>query len=237
MGTELSLRNGLELAEVTLLDVSAGVTDEANSPFLLPAGFEQQLVVDRNTANGDADFVSTFGNWDMITLDPSNQFIFIPHEVGTGAGLTRYDRNTGDFVTALRGNNSNVFETNPTVWDINNDDFGALDPAEWSPNGTVLTGEEWSGAGRLFEWMNPLMAAGETPEVYWRSNIPSVSHEGLKFDASGIMYFVDENNSGSVYKFVPQDPSDLSLGQTFVLAVDASTGMLLLTGTMQKRMQ
>ncbi|MCB0572979.1 MAG: esterase-like activity of phytase family protein, partial [Saprospiraceae bacterium] len=205
-----------------LLDNSANL--EASTPFLLPKGFSQNKVVDRNTANNDGDFASTFGNWDMVALDPSNQYVYIPLEVGTGAGLTRYDRQSGDFVTALAGNNSGIFQTDPAQWDPKDDDYGALDPAQWTPWNTILTAEEWSGAGRLFEWLNPLMDASESVDVVWRSNIPSVAHEGLKFGADGTLYFIDENISGSVYKFVPKNAGDLSAGQTFVLTVDAFNG-------------
>ncbi|MCB0586074.1 MAG: DUF839 domain-containing protein, partial [Phaeodactylibacter sp.] len=124
----------------TMLTASATVTDEANAPFLLPDGFTQTLIVDRNTANEDSDFVATFGNWDMIALDPSEQFIYIPHEVGTGAGLTRYDRTTGDFVTAMTGDNSGNFVTKPSWRPCNGGDFGALDPAEWTPASTIMAG-------------------------------------------------------------------------------------------------
>lgn len=223
-GTELARRDGYTTQIVQLLSGSAPVTDESTAPFLMPAEFTQTLIVDRNTANNDPDFAATFGNWDMITLDPSNRYVFIPAETGTGAGLTRYDRQTGDFVTAMTGNNSGVFATDPAQWDLLNDDFGALDPAEWTPNGTVIAAEEWSGVGRMFEWMNPLMEAGEVAQVRWLSNIPSVSHEGLKFDEDGTLYFIDENNSGSIYKFVPSDANDLTKGQVFVLVVDDFAG-------------
>ncbi|MEZ4924835.1 MAG: DUF839 domain-containing protein [Saprospiraceae bacterium] len=208
----------------TLLSHSASVIDEDNTPFLIPAGFSQSEVVDRNTANMDPDFVSTFGDWDMIALDPANEHIFIPHEEGTGAGLSRFNMATGDFVVALAGDNSGNFNTNPKWRPCNGGDFGALDPATWTPSNTVLTGEEWSGNGRLFEWMNPLMAPGETPEVRWLDAVPSMSHEGVKFDANGTLYLVDENNSGSLYKFVPKTAGDYAVGQTFVLSVDGFTG-------------
>lgn len=224
LGTDIARRDGFTVQSVQLLSESASATDESSAPFMMPAEFKQTLVVDRNTANNDPDFASTFGAWDMIALDPSNRYVFIPAETGTGAGLTRYDRQTGDFVTALKGNNSGVFTSDPAMWNPQNDDFGALDPAEWTPLGTVLTAEEWSGNGRIFEWMNPMMEAGEDAQVRWLSNIPSVSHEGLKFDTDGTMYFVDEYNSGSIYKFVPTIANDLSKGQVFVLVVDAYTG-------------
>ena len=35
-------------------------------------------------------------------------------------------------------------------------DFGALDPATWTPANTLLVAEEWSGEGRMFEVMNPM---------------------------------------------------------------------------------
>ncbi|MCB9316928.1 MAG: esterase-like activity of phytase family protein [Lewinellaceae bacterium] len=161
VGTPLALRDGFALEEVQLLSNSAPATDENTSPFLLPNGFSQELIVNRQTADLDPDFVATFGNWDMIALDPSNRYIFIPAEVGTGAGLGRYDTETGDFITAFAGDNSGNFETDPGWGACADEDFGALDPAVWTPWGTVITAEEWSGNGRLFEWLNPMMAADE----------------------------------------------------------------------------
>ena len=207
-----------------LLSTTATVpTAEDTAPFLLPTGFTQTEIVDRNKANLDPQFAATFGNWDMVALDPTNRYIYIPAEVSQGAGLARYDTQTGDFVSALTGQVALPYTTDPAVWNKNNDDFGPFDPAEYTPYGTVLTAEERTN-GRLFEWLNPLMAAGDTANVVWRSNIPAVSHEGLKFDASGTLYFIDESNTGSIYKFVPKTAGDLSVGQSFVLKVTAFTG-------------
>jgi hypothetical protein len=206
------------------LDASARLTPEQTAPFLLPEGFVQSRVVDRITLNVDPDFAVSFGNWDMVALDPSSRFVFIPFEVGVAAGLGRYDRLTGDFVRGLQGNGSGRRRLIPENWSPTTDDFARLDPAQWSPNGTVLTGEE-ATRGRLFEWVNPLMEAGETPEVRWLSGVASVAHEGLKFDGQGNLYFVDEYNSGSIYKFVPNNVADLGQGgQNFVLSVTAFDG-------------
>jgi secreted PhoX family phosphatase len=208
-----------------LLSTTATVpTAEDTAPFLLPTGFTQTEIVDRTKANLDPQFAATFGNWDMVALDPTNRYIYIPAEVGEGAGLARYDIQTGDFVSALTGQVALPYTTNPVGWDKNNDDFGPFDPAVYTPHGTVITAEERTN-GRLFEWLNPLMAAGDTANVVWRSNIPAVSHEGLKFDASGTLYFIDESNTGSIYKFVPKTAGDLSVGQSFVLKVTAFTGI------------
>jgi hypothetical protein len=78
----------------------------------------------------------------MVALDPTNRYIYIPMEVGQGAGLARYDTQTGDFVSALTGQAALPYTTNPAVWDKNADDFGPFDPAEYTPHGTVLTAEE-----------------------------------------------------------------------------------------------
>jgi hypothetical protein len=57
--------------------------------------------------------------------------------------------------------------------------------------------------------------------------VPRVSHEGLAFDAAKSMYFVDELNGGSVYKFVSANPNAstgddyFAKGQTFALKVGA----------------
>jgi len=211
-------------ASFTPLNASAPPRPEASAPFLLPDGFVQSKVVDRITLNGDPDFAPNFGAWDMIALDPTSRFVFIPFEVGAAAGMGRYDRETGDFVQALRGNGTGRRNLSPDTWHPLIDDYARLDPALWTPNDTVVTAEETVG-GRLFEWTNPLMNAGDTPAVRWLGSVASVAHEGLKFDRHGNLYFVDEDNSGSVYRFVPNNPSDLGQGgQNFVLSVTAFNG-------------
>ncbi|MEZ6194365.1 MAG: DUF839 domain-containing protein [Planctomycetota bacterium] len=190
----------------------------ANAPFIVPAGVRQDLITDRDTLNLQG-LPSTFSNWDMVTFDSSSRYVFIPAEVGSGAGLFRYDTQTQTFVNLMVGNASGVRSADPMTWDANNDDFGRLDPATLTPWNSVITGEETTG-GRLFEVTNPLAASGSI-NVVWRSKIPAVAHEGLRFDANGNLYFVDEDNSGCVYKFVPANSGSLAAGQTFVLSVNA----------------
>ncbi|MCA9320814.1 MAG: DUF839 domain-containing protein, partial [Planctomycetes bacterium] len=152
----------------------------------------------------------------------SGRYIFIPAEVGSGAGVFRYDTQTGQHVTLMQGNGSGTRQSDPAAFDPMNDDFARIDPCTWTPWGTIVTGEETTG-GRCFEIMNPLSESGPF-NVVWRSNIPAMGHEGQRFDANGVFYIVDENNSGSVYKFVPSTAGDLSQGQTFVLSVNAYLG-------------
>ncbi len=208
--------------------------DEDTVPFAVPTGWKQTLVTNRDIlsagkASGYAakgEFQSTFENWDMVAIGGANhEYVYIPMEVQTGAGVVRYNRDTGVSTTLMGGNESGVFESEPSQWSALNDDFGAFDPAVLSPWNSVLTAEEWSGNGRIFEIHNPEVAANKsTAVVEWLSGVPSVSHEGLQFDGQGRLYFVDESNSGSIYRYTARVAGDLSRGQTEVLVVDAFGG-------------
>jgi len=157
---------------------------------------------------------------DMSAFDPSGRYIFLPHETQYGAGVTRYDTVTDKAINLFMGDMNGAYGN----W---SGDFGALDPATWSPVNTLLVAEEWSGQGRLFEITNPMadVAAGETVIVNELNSVPNVSIEGLQFNHDGsALYFVDEDRSGSIYKFIPAVKGDYSKGQTFVLKVDNYTG-------------
>lgn len=208
-----------------------GNTSENSTPFLLPSGWMQVELTDVAAMNAffSGAYPSTFRAWDMLDIGgASHQFIYLPHEVQTGAGVTRFNRDTNQASILLQGNNSGIFDLNPADgWNHQADDFGAFDPAVVTPWGTLLVAEEWSGGGRIFELTNPESASSPADAQWrWLSSIPSVSHEGLKFDNHGNLYFIDEWNSGSIYKFVPKTAGDLTVGQTFVLSVNnfASTG-------------
>ena len=92
--------------------------------------------------------------------------------------------------------------------------------------------------GRIFEFKNPTTAPGIYNPVTAASNagadfthknvIPRASHEGIQFDKKGSMYFIDELNGGSLYKYtsaakfgeVKDGTADyFAAGQTFVLRV------------------
>jgi secreted PhoX family phosphatase len=123
----------------------------------------------------------------------------------------------------------------------------AFDASYWTPWGTFITAEEsWSTApagatspyGRLFELKNPLTAPGiveprnagsnDGAQFVHQNVIPRTSHEGIQFDKQGDMYFIDELNGGSIYKYTPaaafadvrEGTADyFAAGQTFVLRV------------------
>lgn len=214
---------------------NAGNTNEATNPFLLPVGWIATKVTDRLTLSSQAGFQSTFGSWDMMDIGGvSNEFVYIPMEVGRGAGVVRYNRDTGISTTLLGGNNTGSFSSTPGTWNPLNDDFGAIDPAVITPTNTLVVAEEWTGNGRMFEISNQDTATGVTDSnVTWLSNIPSVSHEGVKFDSQGRMYFIDENSSGSLYRMTPTIAGDLTLGKVEVMKVDGYLGNAAWSGTGQ----
>ncbi len=201
---------------------------ELNSPWQVPAGVHYKNLTSLHEIEADAEQSSlrvpglgtNASMTDMSAFDPSGRYIFLPHETRFGAGVSRYDMKTDKTINLFKGNMNGAHGD----WE---GDFGALDPATWTPANTLLVAEEWSGQGRMFEVMNPMadVAAGETVVVNELTNIPNVSIEGLQFNHTGTaLYFVDEDRSGSIYKFVPLVKGNYTKGQTFVLSVDGFTG-------------
>lgn len=202
--------------------------NELNSPWQVPAGVSYTNLTSLHEIEADPDQSSVrvpglgtnASMTDMSTFDATGRYIFIPHETRYGAGVSRYDMNTDKTVNLFKGDMNGSHGD----WTA---DFGALDPATWSPVNTLLVAEEWSGQGRVFEVMNPMadVNAGENVVVNELNSIPNVSVEGLQFNHDGsAIYFDDEDRSGSIYKFVPAAKGDYSKGQTFVLVVDGFTG-------------
>ena len=198
--------------------------NELNSPWQAPAGLSQVNLTSLREveANPNQSLVrvpglgSNASMFDMVAFDPSGKYVFIPHETGIGAGVSRYSIKD-DFAEVLF---SGDLEGANGDW---SNDYGAFDPATWTPHDTLFLGEEWSGEGRVIEVLNP-MAEVNTISYRELHSIPNVAHEGLRFSNDGkILYFVDEWNSGSLYKFVPKN-DDYTKGQSFVLVVDAYDG-------------
>ncbi len=224
--------------------------NELNSPWQTPAGVTQWNLTSLSEVEADsfqsiqrADF-DGFGNpagtsasmFDMLAYGPYGRYIFIPHESPVGAGLTRYDRHTDTAELLFAGDqNGDRSDVNGASFDF---DYGAFDPSRLTPNGTVIMAEEWSGRGRVVELMDPFGPAPADPtagsstmvhgEDYRELPIARVSHEGINFsitDPNGVIYFIDEDRSGSIYKMVLSTPGDyMGGGQTFVLVTDGFTG-------------
>lgn len=206
--------------------VAPNAVEELNAPWVAPAGISQTNLTSMDEIEGDpSQSVGSAPNagtsrsmWDMSAFDPTGRFVFIPHESPWSAGLSRYDRELDESTLLWAGDGQGASE----IW---TNDYGAFDPATFTPNCTVLAGEEWTAEGRIIETLNPF-AAKDDIQIRELDSIANTAHEGLRFSAdAGTLYFVDEWNSGSIYKLVLTDPSDLSAGgQTFVLVVDAFAG-------------
>ena len=76
----------------------------------------------------------------------------------------------------------------------------------------------------MFEVQFPFAATQAEAGVRWLTKVPATSHEGLRFDKDQTLYFIDESNTGSIYKYVPSVKGNLANGQTFVLRVSGYVG-------------
>ena len=228
---------------------SEGVTvansiDEIGAPFQAPAGVTQRNLTSLLEAESDIlqdmQRVPAGGNssmFDMLAYDPTGQYIFIPHETPVGAGITRYDTVNDDAQLIFAGDQAGagpdgIRDTEDDDW---TNDYGAFDPSRWTPNGTVIAAEEWAGRGRVVEIMDP-MATPDDPtaggaelvegtDYRVLNTIASVSHEGINFSEANpdsVIYFIDEDRSGSIYKLVLSEPGNyMGGGQTYVLKSQA----------------
>ena len=99
-------------------------------------------------------------------------------------------------------------------------------PAATLQTARCFFAEEWAGQGRVIEVLNPFAAPHEiqTREL---NSFPNVAHEGINFSEVDprTIYFIDEFNSGAVYKLVLKQADDYTQGQVFVLKVDAFAGV------------
>ncbi|MBS1138562.1 MAG: phosphatase [Proteobacteria bacterium] len=201
-------------------NAAAGSLPES-APFQLSSpNFTQTALANRANQNLLSPN-SNSGSWDMITANENGQnagrYLFMPFETSSG-GVQRVD---------LRDPNYNTRTV--TIVAPGTQGFVSGDASRWTPWGTYLTAEEsWgngSTKGRLFEVTNPTTASANAGDFVQRSIIPRVSHEGLTFDKNNTLYFIDELNGGSVYKYVSANPNAkngndfFAAGQTFVLKV------------------
>jgi hypothetical protein len=199
--------------------------NELNSPWQTPPGLSQENLTSLREAEADvnqslirvpgAETSATM--LDMSAFSPDGKWLFLPHEAPWGAGASRYDMVNDRVETIFQGDLGGLNGN----WA---NDYGAFDPAIYTPNDTLFLGEEWTAEGRIIEILNP---RAPIAQIQYRElqSIANVAHEGLQFSFDQrTLYFVDEWNSGSLYKFVMPKKGDYTKGQTFVLAVDAFGG-------------
>lgn len=198
------------------------------APWRVPAGFEQVIVSDESHLdlfrNGDGAAVS---DWpDMLTVNETGphagRYLYRTHEVRPaivspypGAALSVIDRKTGE--TRLLAQQA---------------DWEALDGLVWTPWGSLLFGEEMiavglpdphhpkSKSGLLYELQLDPQDPARALRIWARPLLGALAHEGIKLDAVGNVYVIDEHLNGSIYKFVPKTAGDLSQGQLYALKVE-----------------
>ena len=156
--------------------------------------------------------------FDMLAYDDTGEFLFIPHETPFGAGVSRHDIAARSTHILFQGDSKG----------INGDwsgDYGAFDPCRFTPNGSLFLAEEWTAEGRVIEVLNPFAAPADI-QIRELDSIANVAHEGINFSEKDkkVIYYIDEWNSGSIYKFVMSRAGDYTKGQTFVLSVDDFKG-------------
>jgi hypothetical protein len=205
--------DGMRFSDFTPLSASAGPTADESRPMTFGnPHFRQRSIADRNTQL--AAGIPNSGSWDMITLNETGwlkgRFLFTVFETDQ-SGVQRQDLKTG---------------RTKTIWySPTPGGHVSFDPSFWTPWGTLITGEEsWCTAappgcttsphGRLFELRHPLLASGIEEPLTPFSNagvdfehqnvIPRTSHEGIQWDQDGNMYFIDELNGGSLYRYTPR---------------------------------
>ena len=210
LAVDVASADGVRFSDFTPLATSAGPTaDEATPITFGNDAFEQRSIIDRTTQL--AANTPNSGNFDMNTVNETGRnkgkFLFTVFETGE-AGVMRHDLATGQ---------------TDTIWNtLTPGGHVAFDASYWTPWGTFITAEEsWctdpagcnSIYGRLYELKNPTTAPAITNPLTPTSNdgavmvhqnvIPRTSHEGIQFDEDGNMYFIDELNGGSLYKYTP----------------------------------
>jgi uncharacterized protein len=215
------------LTESAAVLVAGNSNEELTAPFVTPTGIQQVnwislAEVENAVLSPGQSVVRVAGQgtsasmFDMLALNPAGTHIFIPHETPIGAGVTRYNIATRHAEVLFKGDASGNWTT----------DYGAFDPARWTPNGTIWLGEEWAGEGRIIEVTNPMAAPADIVKRELH-RIPNVSQEGINFSLKykDTIYLVDESQSGSIYKVVFSNPADYTAAaQVFALKVDAYTG-------------
>ena len=186
------------------------------APLVLPPGYSQVQIAAEDGVNylDDADM-----NTQNETGPEAGRYLYRAHEMGAGGGVSVTDLHTG--VTKLFARRA---------------DWERLDPATWTPWGTILIAEE-TNAAAIRDPNFPQAKAGLVYELFPNQADPSVldsavarpalgskSHEGMRFDPQGNLYSISERANGAIFRFVPDRRGDLSSGQLYALHITKADG-------------
>jgi hypothetical protein len=205
-----------------------------SEPWIIPNGFTQKIISDESDLNiyqnGDGSEVADWPDMNTVneTGKHAGRYMYRTHEVRPGV------------VTPFSGGAVSVIDlkTKETKIVAQRADWEALDGIVWTPWRTVLFAEE-AGLSQLADPEVPGAKSGllyeleldkhdltKAKKVSVRPLLGSLAHEGIELDAEGNVYVIDEERTGSIYKFVPETYGDLSKGQLYALRVKngAKTG-------------
>lgn len=210
-------------------------------PFVIPAGYEQQVVAEE----GDPGTNANTDNWDMNTQNEfgkdAGRYVFRTHE--------NRDKPSQVSVTDLQTGQTKILAERA--------DWEAFDGIVWTPWGTILAAEETitqakpdpqvpqARGGLVYEFfvdpddpskldpsrerITPGDGTNDTVKdgIRARPALGAKSHEGMRFDKRGYHYGIAESRgqttagqAGAVFRFVPDRKGDLSKGQLQALVTE-----------------
>ncbi|WP_295624350.1 alkaline phosphatase PhoX [uncultured Nitrosomonas sp.] len=192
-----------------------------SEPWVIPKGFTQHIISDERHLDiypGANDLP------DMNTVNETGKYagryLYRTHEVRPGLGSY-----AGGAVSIVD------LETGKASVLAQRADWEALDGLVWTPWQTLLFAEEMIAAvlpdpdapnaesGMLYEMIFVQDDPATVAAIKVRPMLGSLSHEGIEIDDEGNVYVIDETETGSIYKFVPDVYGDLSSGQLYALRV------------------
>jgi sugar lactone lactonase YvrE len=207
----------------------------AEQPFVLPEGFEQTVFA----REGDG---GTTDNWDMNTLNETGphagRFLYRSHETVTNGQISVTDLKTG--ITRVLVERPDWNRMDGIVWTR----WGTLVTGEEmrperqpsTPDPLVPQAE----AGLMYE-VDPVTGATVPLPA-----LGAKAHEGMRFDPRGNLYGISETApttvvtpppvpgepppvpraapGGYIFKFVPDEPRNLTSGQLYALKIVAPVG-------------
>jgi hypothetical protein len=212
------------------LPASPACAEVAGAPFLLPPGYDQQVVAQEGEGG-------TTNLWDMNTQNESGweagRYVYRTHETAPSPTAPA----SAVSVTDLRTGTTTVL--------AQRSDWERFDGIVWTPHGTLLAAEETgraavpdpafsnARAGLVYELFvdphDPSRLRTDDPRddvapfddgIAARPALGSKAHEGMRFDRRGYHYGITEADPGSIFRFVPDRRGDLSQGHLQALKTD-----------------
>lgn len=180
---------------------------DAEKPLSLVDSYQQAKLV------SEPNFPDRAGGIALNKADPDpERFIYRTHSLISTSSVS---------VTDTANNNATRILSQRTDWE-------RFDGIAWSPNRTLLVGENV----RVAEKPDPVATTAKAGLVYEidaytgaatvRPALGSKAHRGMAFDHLGNVYSVSATNPGYVYRFVPSSPNNYGSGTLSALWVGSN---------------